>query len=157
MESTRAGRRAGGGLVSLLVLALYVFGHAGVQNGVEQLFIDQQVLQEASANDFPSTIRLFIGGHVHLFETLSFGPRRPPQLVGGNSGTELDPPVTTPLPGLEIAGLEVTSGVNVAEFGFVTMQRQGRRWTATLRDVEGVPVFRCGLRPGGSTANPGES
>lgn len=125
---------------------LYVFGHAGVQNGVEQLFIDQLVLQEASDNDFPATIRLFIGGHIHLFETLSFGHRRPPQLVIGNSGTQLDPPVTTPLPGLEMAGLEVTSGVNVAEFGFVTMQRHGRRWTATLRDVEGAPILRCALR-----------
>src|SRR5262245_17587038 len=42
---------------------LYVFGHAGVQNGVEQLFIDQLVLQDASENDFPAGIRLFIGGH----------------------------------------------------------------------------------------------
>ena len=116
---------------------LYVFGHAGEQNGVEQLFIDQRVLQEASENDFPATIRLFMGGHVHLFENLSFGRGRPPQLVVGNSGTQMDPPVTTPLPGLEIAGSDVTSGLNVDEFGFVTMHRQGRRWTATLRDVEG--------------------
>jgi hypothetical protein len=53
---------------------LYVFGHAGGQNGGEQLFIDQLVLHEASENDFPAGIRLFIGGHIHLFETLSFDP-----------------------------------------------------------------------------------
>jgi hypothetical protein len=125
---------------------LYVFGHAGVQNGFEQLFIDQEVLQAASANDFPAAIRLLIGGHVHLFETLSFGQGRPPQLVVGNSGTQLDPLVMTPLPGLEIAGLEVTSGGNLSEFGFVTLQRYWRRWTATLRDVEGAPILRCLLR-----------
>ena len=137
---------------------MYAFGHAGEQNGVEQLFIDQQVLQEASANDFPAGIRLFIGGHIHLFETLSFGRGRPPQLVVGNSGTELDPPVTTSLPGLEMAGLEVTSGVNLAEFGFVTMQRQGRRrWTATLRDVEGEPILKCSLRDEGLNCEPSES
>ncbi len=137
---------------------MYAFGHAGEQNGVEQLFIDQQVLQEASANDFPAGIRLFIGGHIHLFETLSFGRGRPPQLVVGNSGTELDPPVTTSLPGLEMAGLEVTSGVNLAEFGFVTMQRQGRRrWTATLRDVEGEPILKCSLRAEGLSCEPSDS
>ena len=137
---------------------MYAFGHAGEQNGVEQLFIDQQVLQEASANDFPAGIRLFIGGHIHLFETLSFGRGRPPQLVVGNSGTELDPPVTTSLPGLEMAGLEVTSGMNLAEFGFVTMQRQGRRrWTATLRDVEGEPILKCSLRAEGLSCEPSES
>jgi len=133
---------------------IYVFGHAGEQNGVEQLFIDQVVLQEASGNDFPAAIRLLIGGHVHLFETLSFGRRRPPQLVVGNSGTELDPRVTTPLPGLEMAGLEVTSGLNVAEFGFVTMRRQGRRWTATLRDIEGAAILRCGLHAEGLACEP---
>jgi Calcineurin-like phosphoesterase len=136
---------------------MYAFGHAGEQSGVEQLFIDQQVLQEASANDFPEGIRLFIGGHLHLFETLSFGRGRPPQLVVGNSGTELDPPVTTSLPGLEMAGLEVTSGVNLAELGFVTMQRQGRRWTATLRDVEGEPILRCSLRAEGLSCEPSDS
>jgi hypothetical protein len=68
-------------------------------------------------------------------------------MVVGNSGTQLDPPVTTPLPGLEIAGMEVARGVNAAEFGFVTLQRHRRRWTATLRDVEGEPLLRCALRP----------
>jgi hypothetical protein len=133
---------------------LYVFGHAGVQNGVEQLFIDQLVLQEASSNDFPPTIRLFIGGHIHLFENLSFGPSRPPQLVVGNSGTKLDPPATTPLPGLEIAGLEVASGVNLAKFGFVVLERHHRRWTATLRDVEGAPLLRCALGQTSLTCEP---
>ena len=133
---------------------IYVFGHAGVQNGVEQLFIDQEVLQEASENDFPATIQLFIGGHVHLFETLSFGRTRPPQLVVGNSGTELAPPVTTPLPGLQMAGLEVTTGLNIAEFGFVTMQRERDQWTATLRDVEGAPRLSCLLRPVGLGCEP---
>ena len=81
---------------------------------MEQLLIDQRVLQEASENDFPATIRLFMGGHIHLFENLSFGPGRPPQLVVGNSRTHMDPPVTTPLPGLEIGGMPVASGVNRA-------------------------------------------
>jgi len=124
---------------------LYVFGHAGVQNGVEQLFIDQLVLQQASENDFPTAIRLFIGGHIHLFETLSFGAARPPQLVVGNSGTLLDPAVTTPLTGLEMAGLPVASGSTRDAFGFVTMDRHGPRWVSTLRNVDGKQVLPCTL------------
>ena len=116
-----------------------------MHDGVEELFIDQEVLQAASENDFPATMRLFIDGHIHLFETLSFGAARPPQMVVGNSGTALDPPVETPLPGLEIAGLEVASGVNLAQFGFVTLQRRPRAWTAHLRDVTGTPILRCVL------------
>ncbi|HXJ77882.1 MAG TPA: metallophosphoesterase [Candidatus Methylomirabilis sp.] len=128
---------------------LYVFGNAGEQNGVEQLFIDQQVLQTASGNDFPLDIRLFIGGHVHLFETLSFGfgNGRPPQLVAGISGTELSAAVTTPLTGLEMAGLEVTSGTTEHQFGFVVMQKGTTQWTATLRGVDGVPRLGCRLEP----------
>ncbi len=123
---------------------LYVFGHAGEHDGVEQLFIDQQVLQAASENDFPSSIGLFIGGHIHLFEALSFAGKRPPQMVVGNSGTLLDPPVVTPLTGLEIAGLEVASGLNVAQFGFVTMRRLFfGAWTAVVRDVAGAPMLGC--------------
>jgi len=45
---------------------LYAFGHAGFHNGEEQLFIDQEVLQAASENDFPAAIRLFLGGHIHF-------------------------------------------------------------------------------------------
>jgi hypothetical protein len=133
---------------------LYVFGHAGEQHGVEQLFVDQEVLQEASENDFPADIRLFIGGHIHLFETLSFGPGRPPQLVVGNGGTLLDPPITTPLTGLEMAGLPVTSGTTRDEFGFVTLERHGPRWSATLRDVDDKALQRCTLDDDGLTCKP---
>src|SRR5262245_44478758 len=100
--------------------------------------------------------RLFIGGHIHLFETLSFGPARPPQLVVGNGGTLLDPTVTTPLTGLEMAGLPVASGSTLDSFGFVTIDRQGPRWRATLRDVDGEQAPPCTLnddsllRPEGS-------
>lgn len=125
---------------------MYVFGSAGVQNGMEQLFIDQEVLQAASENDVPTTIQLFVGGHIHFFETLTFGGgRRPPQLVVGNSGTALDPAVMTPLPGLVIAGLPVAGGLNRARFGFVTLEASGEGWHAVLRDVAGEPQLECVL------------
>jgi hypothetical protein len=124
---------------------MYAFGRAGVVDGVEQLFIDQEVLQSASANDFPATIQLFVGGHIHFFETLTFGGGRPPQLVVGNSGSELDPAVTTPLPGQVIADLPVAVGLNLDRFGFVTLEVSEGGWHAVLRDVAGEPLLECVL------------
>jgi hypothetical protein len=125
---------------------IYAFGHAGVKDGVEQLFIDQEVLQAASENDFPATIQLFIGGHLHSFETLAFGSSRPPQIVVGNSGTLLDQAVSTPLPGLTIAGMTVAGGVSLARFGFMTLEAIDGGWHAVLRDVAGAPLLECALR-----------
>ena len=129
---------------------VYVFGHLSVENGVEKLFIDQEVLQAASDNSFPPDLNLFIGGHVHLFETLDFGSGRPPQMTVGNSGTELDPPITTPLPGLEMAGKKVQSGLALDEFGFVVFDRRDgwkskAKWDATLRGVRGETLLECTL------------
>jgi hypothetical protein len=98
-----------------------------------------------SCLDLTEPYKIALGGHVHLFETLSFGPGRPPQMVVGNSGTALAPPVETPLAGLEIAGREVVRGLNVDRFGFVTMQQFLGVWTAALRDVGGTPIVGCAL------------
>ena len=135
---------------------LYVFGHAGEQNGVEQLFIDQLVLQEASENDFPATIRLFIGGHVHLFENAALAPVVRLSWSSATVGLFWIRPSRRRYRGIEMAGMPVASGVNRAQFGFVILQRHRHRWTATLRDVEGAPLFRCALRDDSLTCEPAE-
>jgi hypothetical protein len=124
---------------------LYVFGHRSSLGGIEQLFMGQEVLQQASGNELPASVRLLVGGHVHLFEALSFGAARPPQLVVGNSGTMLDEPVTTSLAGLDIAGMKVAAGWTQAEFGFVLMEPEGGGWRATFRSVAGEIRRDCRL------------
>lgn len=128
---------------------MYVFGHAGDKDGKEQLFQDQPTLQQASNNSFPASEQAFIGGHLHLFEVLSFGEGRPPQLVVGNSGTLLDPPVTTPLTGLEIAGMPVAYGTMIDKFGFALMERSGDKWAVGIKNVNGGDMDKCVL--GGGT------
>jgi hypothetical protein len=127
---------------------MYVFGHAGEKDGKEQLFQDQPTLQQASNNSFPASVQLFISGHIHLFEVLSFGAGRPPQLVVGNSGTLLDPPVTTPLTGLEIAGMPVAYGTMMDKFGFALMERAGDKWTVAVKNVSGGDMDKCVLGGG---------
>lgn len=128
---------------------MYVFGHAGEKDGKEQLFQDQPTLQQASNNSFPPSVQAFISGHIHLFEVLSFGAVRPPQLVVGNGGTLLDPPVTTPLTGLEIANMPVAYGTMIDKFGFVLMERSGDKWAVGVKNVNGGDMDKCVL--GGGT------
>src|SRR5262249_36006580 len=75
------------------------FGHLGEMNGMETLFRDNPTLQAGSENVLPASVELVLSGHIHLFELLSFDATaeflRPPQLIVGDSGTELDPAITT--------------------------------------------------------------
>ena len=63
----------------------------------------------------------------------------------GNSGTLLDPPVTTPLTGLEMAGMPVTYGTMLSKFGFAQMERAGEKWNITMKDVNGGLMADCVL------------
>jgi hypothetical protein len=137
---------------------MYVFGHAGEKDGKEQLFQDQPTLQQASNNAFPETVQAFISGHIHLFEVLSFEQGRPPQLVVGNGGTQLDPPITTLLQGLDIAGMQVAEGKMLDQFGFVVMDRSGAQWALGVKNASGGDMDKCILGGGkllcGQTALP---
>lgn len=137
---------------------MYAVGSAGVQNGQEQLFQDQPTLQQAINNTFPETMQAFVAGHLHIFETISFGQGRPPQLLVGNSGTKLDPQMQTPLKGMEIAGMTIEDGVNLAKFGYAAMFRSGDHWAIGVRDADGKDMDKCLLGGGkllcGQTALP---
>jgi hypothetical protein len=126
---------------------MWAFGHLGEMNGVETLFRDNPTLQAASENVLPAGVELVVSGHIHLFELLTFDPfsnlLRAPQIVIGNSGTSLDPPITTALPGLEIAGATVSLGETSDRFGWVSLEREGASWSAILRDVAGRPSLDC--------------
>jgi len=124
---------------------MWVFGHAGEQDGQEVLFRDNPTLQVASGNELPAGIAAVLSGHVHVFQVLGFAAPRPPQVVVGNSGTELDPVVTTPLAGLEIAGATVAVGESMAAFGFATLEAEATGWRLTARDLGGAVLHECRL------------
>ena len=102
-------------------------------------------MQAASENQLPSGVEAVLSGHVHLFQLLSFEQAWVPQLVVGNSGTDLDPAVTTPLDGLEIAGATVAHGETLDQFGFTTMEADGAGWRLTVRDMGGDVLRECTL------------
>jgi hypothetical protein len=100
------------------------------------------VLQDAVREaGLPAEVSLLIGSHIHLAEVIDFGERRPPQLVVGNSGTQLVP--VTPPP-VQIDDVPVASQRVVYEYGFVTMERlSGNDWTITFRDRDGRDIEGC--------------
>lgn len=124
---------------------MWAFGRSGVQDGREVLFRDNPTLQVASGNELPASVEAVLSGHVHVFQLLGFDTARPPQVLVGNSGTELDPVVTTPLAGLQIADATVATGDTLAEFGFATLEAEGADWRLTWRDMAGERLGTCTL------------
>jgi len=133
---------------------IWAVGHEGEEAGVEELFYNNPTLQAALGDGSLPGVGLVQSGHLHLFEALSFGSERPPQLVVGTGGTALDPPISTPLAGLEVAGGTVSSGTSVDHWGYLAMEPAGDGWSATLRDPDGGTLAACVLRDRALTCEP---
>lgn len=103
-------------------------------------------LQRASRNALPG-YGLVLSGHIHHFQSLSFADGRPPQLVLGTGGTDLDPAVEGVLDGKPLAGTTIRRGVSASSFGFTTVERGSRdgEWAVVLRDARGAPAINCAL------------
>ena len=115
----------------------------GIGEFDNELFQINLTLQAATGNNLKPGINLVLSGHLHFFEMLRFEGGRSPQFIVGNSGTELDSPVTVPLNGLEIAGAVVDEGVNFDNFGFVTMERVVNGWNVSVRNIQGKEIIPC--------------
>jgi hypothetical protein len=77
---------------------------------------------------------------------LAFGPDRPPQIVVGQSGTELDP-VLPPdaADGVPVGGEPLQSAEFLWQFGFNTFVREDGGWSFKVRGVEGRALLECAL------------
>jgi hypothetical protein len=113
-------------------------GNAGLQSVL-------QTLEPVAL--FPPDVKALIAGHVHLFEVVSFSTPHPAQFVSGNGGDWVDTKIPLPLAeNLSPAPTAFVSGIVATNrFGFMTMQRDGGRWTMTARGVEGRPMTTCAL------------
>ena len=115
----------------------------GIGEFDNELFRINLTLQASTDNSLKTGINLVLSGHQHLFEMLRFVGDRSPQFIVGNSGTELDSPITVPLDGLEIAGAIIDQGVSFDDFGFVTMENVDNSWRVSVRDVNGKEIIPC--------------
>ncbi len=103
----------------------------------------QAALAQSQDHGIPSSVDMLLAGHIHLFERLVFTDGRPPQLVFGGGGTELDPAITDALLN---ANPSVMRSLGVAQKDFTTFQdidygiidSTSSGWSVTVKNVDGT-------------------
>ena len=117
----------------------------GSENGAPRNFVGNKVLEAALGADMPTNVRMYVSGHIHFFQAIDFGGLRPPQLVVGTGGDNLQalPPLS--VIGADINGVKVADSVTYSGFGYMVLDRAGSAWSGTLFDVNGRPINRCRL------------
>ena len=117
----------------------------GSENGAPRNFVGNKVLEAALGADMPINVRMYVSGHIHFFQAVDFGGVRPPQLVVGTGGDNLQalPPLS--VIGADINGVKVADSVTYSGFGYMVLDRAGSAWSGTLFDVNGRPINRCRL------------
>ncbi|HEX4593809.1 MAG TPA: metallophosphoesterase [Bryobacteraceae bacterium] len=94
----------------------------------------------------PKGIELVLSGHTHLFEILSFGHSRPPQIVAGDGGTDLAQAIPTTMNGMKIRGLTVSGSETRHEFGYTLLNRSATGWKLELKNPSDVTLVSCGIQ-----------
>jgi hypothetical protein len=115
-------------------------------SGAPSNIVSNKVLQRALGAVMPASVRMIVSGHIHFFQAVDFGGVRPPQLVVGTGGDNLDkmPPLT--LMGADINGRKVVNSATYSGFGYMVWDRvDDDLWAGTLFDVGGKPFNRCRL------------
>ena len=102
--------------------------------------------QVAVENRDLSAVQMVVSGHIHHFDSLSFGNARPAQLIvgtGGDVGEWADTPrvrdTTASIDGLEAKRL------SFERYGYFLLDRDGDDWVGVFRDLDNRLVANCRL------------
>jgi hypothetical protein len=105
-----------------------------------------KVLQAALGADMPAGVRMYVAGHIHFFQAVDFGGARPPQLVVGTGGDNLEGMPTAAVTGADLNGLKVVNATTYSSFGYIVWDRvDSTNWSGTRFDVDGKPLDHCRL------------
>ena len=109
--------------------------------------VANKVLQVALGADMPASVKMYVAGHIHFFQAIEFGAARPPQLVVGTGGDNLEGMPKAAVVGADINGLKALAAVTYSGFAYMVWDRAGSNnvWNGTLFDVDGKPLNRCRL------------
>ena len=91
-------------------------------------------------------VQMVVSGHVHHFQSVTFGPARPAQLIvgaGGDFGLKADRKEPYGGPRL-LDGLEART-LSFSQFGFYLMDQDGEDWSGTFHDIDDQVRARCRL------------
>jgi hypothetical protein len=101
------------------------------------------VLEEAWDKAAPKNFSLILSGHVHLFEYVSVDNGRPPQIVAGDGGTQMDVPIKISVKGTTIRGATVNGGRMNGQFGYTMLTKEGKNWHLELKDRSAKVLVTC--------------
>jgi hypothetical protein len=108
--------------------------------------VSNKVLQAALGADMPASVRMYVAGHIHFFQAVDFGGARPPQLVVGTGGDNLEGKPKASVTGADINGMAAVNAVTYSGFGYMVWDRvDATTWTGTLFDVNAKPLNHCRL------------
>jgi hypothetical protein len=108
--------------------------------------VSNKVLQAALGADMPASVRMYVAGHIHFFQSVDFNGARPAQLVVGTGGDNLEGMPTASVTGADINGRTAGNAVTYSGFGYMVWDRvDATAWTGTLFDVNAKPLNHCRL------------
>jgi Calcineurin-like phosphoesterase len=107
--------------------------------------VENSVQDAALGTDMPKGVRMFVSGHIHFFQAVDFGGERPPQLVVGTGGDNLETLPAMSLVGARINGKTVRKSAAYSGFAYMVWDRTGNSWLGTLFDVNGKRLNHCRL------------
>ncbi len=121
-------------------------GMLAAPGGGSSNIVSNKVLQLALGADMPASVRMIVSGHIHFFQAVDFGGVRPPQLVVGTGGDNLNVAPPQSVAGADLNGRKVINATTYSGFGYVVWDRlDNATWAGTLFDVDGKPISRCRL------------
>jgi hypothetical protein len=101
------------------------------------------VLEEAWNKADPKNIGVILSGHIHLFEYISLDHGRPPQIVAGDGGTQMDVPIEISLKGTTLRGATVSGNRIKERFGYTLLTKEGKNWHLELKDWHRKVLMTC--------------
>ena len=143
-KTDRASKQAADGPVWLAFhRPVWVYdGSAGNQQGG-----DNKTLQAAAKGNLDTNVQLFLSGHHHVFEAMSYEQDIPVALISGHGGDDFSPEVPPNPIGLTVDGMTVKSGIaKPGIYGFSMLERAtdgSGKWTFTGYDVHAKKIGSC--------------
>ena len=96
----------------------------------------------------PKGIDMVLSGHTHVFELLTYGTKRPLQIVAGDAGTKLEKGVPNHFSNATVYGMMVEQSDNEDDFGYTLLSKTSTGWTLSLRDPKSKQLLNCAIQNG---------
>ncbi len=108
--------------------------------------VSNNTLQLALGGEMPANVRMYVAGHIHFFQAVDFGGARPPQLVVGTGGDNLEGMPQASITGADLNGRKVVNAVTYSGFAYMVWDRLDKDlWSGTLFNVDSQPLQHCRL------------